>query len=89
MEMGHRRRKGLQCSKELLITVPCLVHFDPNLPLILTCDPSNYGIGMVLAHKLPDGSEHPIGYASRSLSSAEHNYSQLEKEGLSCIFGIK
>ena len=38
---------------------------------------------------MSDGSERPIGYASRTLSLSERNYSQLEKEGLSCIFGSK
>ncbi len=60
-----------------------LAHFDSNLLLTLACDASAYIIGAVLAHKMPDGTEKPIGYASRTLSS------QLEKEGLSCVFGIK
>ena len=38
---------------------------------------------------MPDGSEQPIGYVSRTLNSAECNYSQLEKEGLSCVYRIK
>ena len=76
-------------SKDLLTSSPLLVHFDPKLPLILACDASAYGIGAVLAHRMPDGSEQPVGYASLTLNSAERNYSQLEKEGLSCVFGIK
>ena len=66
-----------------------LVHFDSTVPLTLACDASAYGIGAVLAHRFPDGSESPIGYASRTLNEAERNYSQLEKEGLSLVFGIK
>ena len=36
-----------------------------------------------------DGTERPIAYAWRTFNPAERNYSQLEKEGLSCIFGIE
>ena len=84
-----KQDKAFRESKELLTSSQLLVHFDPKLPLLLACDASAYGIGAVLAHKMPNGSEKPIGYASRTLNSAERNYSQLEKEGLSCVFGVK
>jgi len=38
---------------------------------------------------MDDGSEHPIAYASRTLSNAERNYSNLEREALSLVFGVK
>ena len=62
-----------------------LVHFDPKLKLTLACDASAYGIGVVLAHKYPNGSEKPIAYASCTLTKA----SQIEKESLTCIYGVK
>ena len=46
-------------------------------------------LGAVISHVIPDASERPIGYGSRSLSKNEQNYSQLEKEALAIIFRIK
>ena len=89
MDLGSSSGNAFAVSKELLTSSNCLTHFDSSLDLTMTCDASNYGLGEVLSHKMPDGSERPIAYASRTLNSAERHYSQLEKEGLSCIFGIK
>ena len=75
--------------KEALTTTKVLAHFSPDLPLGLACDASAVGIGAVLFHRYPDGAERPIAYASKSLTSAEKNYSQIEREALSIIFGIK
>jgi hypothetical protein len=57
--------------KAQLVSDHVLVHYDVSKPLLLACDASPYGVGAVLAHKFPDGSERPIGYASRSLNSAK------------------
>ena len=57
--------------------------------MTLACDALQYGLRAVLSHRMDDGSEHPTEYASRTLSSAERNYSNLEREALALVFGLK
>ncbi|UYV80717.1 K02A2.6-like [Cordylochernes scorpioides] len=65
-----------------------LIPFDTNLPVTLTTDASPVGIASVLPHGI-NKVEHPIAFASRSLTDAEQNYSQLDREALAIVFGTK
>uniref|UniRef100_A0AAV2MR29 ribonuclease H n=1 Tax=Knipowitschia caucasica TaxID=637954 RepID=A0AAV2MR29_KNICA len=73
--------------KELMVSQKVLTHYNPELPPRLACDASPYGVGAVLSHAMPDGVEKPIAYASKTLSRAEQNYAQIEREALGIVFG--
>ena len=59
--------------------------FDPKLQTKITCDASKFGLGATLEQKFNNIWE-PIAFASRTLTRAESNYCQLEKEILSIVF---
>ena len=82
-------QKSFEDSKIRLLSAYLLVHFDTEKKIILICDASQYGIGAVMAHIMEDGSERPIAFASRTLAPAEKKYSQIEKEALGVVFGVK
>ncbi|XP_054259367.1 uncharacterized protein K02A2.6-like [Macrosteles quadrilineatus] len=80
--------KTFQESKSWVLDSSLLVHYDVKKPIVLTCDASPRGVAAVLSH-LIDGQERPIAFASKTLSSSERNYSQLHREALALIFGVK
>ena len=88
-EWSEDCERVFQSSKESLTKAPVLAHYDPSLPMVMAADASAYGIGAVISHRHPDGSEQPIEYASRTLTKSERNYAQGEKEALLLVFGIK
>ena len=80
---------AFQQAKDQLTSSRVLAHYDPALPIKLAADASAYGVGAVIAHVFADGTEHPIAFASRTLTSSERNYAQIEKEALALIFGVR
>ena len=78
-----------RAAKQSLSSDSVLEHFNLQLPLRLAGDPSCYGIGAVLSHQYPDGSERPTAYASRTLLLSERNYTQIKRETLSLVFRIQ
>ena len=85
----QRCQKSFEQAKQTLTSNKVLMHYNPSLPIRMAEDMSAYGIGAVVAHVLPDGTERPVAFASRTLTSTERNYAQVEKEALSLIFVVK
>ncbi|KAL7078708.1 hypothetical protein ACQ4LE_002702 [Meloidogyne hapla] len=83
------QEKAFEKIKSILSSDLLLTHFDPQFEIIVTADASNYGVGAMISHKFPDGSEKAIEYASKSLSQSEKNYGQIEKEGLALVFAVQ
>ncbi|QQP56676.1 Uncharacterized protein FKW44_001419, partial [Caligus rogercresseyi] len=73
--------------KQHLSKAPVLAHYDPALPLYLTTDASPIGLGAILSNVV-DGIDRPIAFASRKLTPAERNYSQIDREATGIIFGL-
>ncbi|XP_048579360.1 uncharacterized protein K02A2.6 [Nematostella vectensis] len=81
-------QKAFTSVKSMITVDNVLVPYNPDLPIILDCDASAYGLGAVLSHQIPDGTERPIAFASRTMNSSEKNYAQIDKEALSIVFGV-
>lgn len=75
--------------KNALISPEVLIPYDPKLPLLLATDASQVGLGAVLSHRLHNGQERPIAYASRTLTATERKYPQMDKEALAIIWAVQ
>ena len=86
-EWNQEQEKAFEYAKKAIVKSKGLVSFNRKRPLVLTCDASPYGIGSVLAH-MADGEEQPIAFASPTLTAAEKNYPQIEREALAIWWSV-
>lgn len=70
--------------KNLITNSPILQYPDFNKPFTLTTDASDIAIGSVLSQNAK-----PVAFYSRTLNSAERNYSTIEKELLAIVASTK
>ena len=84
--------------KEAVCKDITLKFYDPNLPIFIETDASQNGTGVVLLQPLDSNftlNENniptklmPVAFASRTLTSAESNYANIEHELLGVVFGV-
>ena len=87
---GSKERDAFQKGKQKLLgESKFLTRYDLQRPVSLSCNASPYGVSACLTHVMPDGEERPIAFASRTLSTTEKKYVQLEKEALALVYEVK
>ncbi|RDX86171.1 Retrovirus-related Pol polyprotein, partial [Mucuna pruriens] len=87
--LGHPCIEAFQELKNLLTSAPILQAPNLELPFELMCDASNLALGVVLGQRAGvDKPVHVIAYASRTMDSAQLNYTTTEKELLVIVFAL-
>jgi hypothetical protein len=75
------QEEAIQNIKKAVIQDTLLKYYDLGKDTTIQCDASETGLGAAI---MQDGC--PVAYASRSLTSTERRYAQIEKECLAIVF---
>ena len=79
---------AFEALKTAFSQAPVLIHFNPNDPIVIKTDASDYAIAAILSQITPsNGDIHPVAFYSHGLAPAEMNYEIYDKE-LLAIFGV-
>ena len=81
---GPEHDKALNELKRTIASADILAYFDATKPVTIQTDACTYGLGATL---LQDG--RPVAFASKSLTTTESNYSNIEREMLAIVFGLE
>ena len=85
-----KQQKAFNELKNAFSSTPILTHFNPNNPIVVETDASDYVIAAILSQISPkDGNIHPIAFYSRGMSPAKLNYEIYDKELLAIYEAFK
>ena len=84
------RQEAFEALKQALLKAPVLKLADVKKPFRVITDASDFAVPGVLLQQGPlESSWTPVAYASRKLSSAERNYTAVERETIAVVFAVK
>ena len=75
--------------QQAFTSAPILQHFQPDLPLTIEADASDFALGCILSQPSSDGTLHPVCFYSRKFTTAELNYPIYDKELLAVVESFK
>lgn len=84
LQLDTQKREAFAKLKAVFQTAPILTHFDPDTPIRVETDTSNYAIGAILS-QLQLGRWHPVAFLSRKLQGPEVRYTTPEAEMLAIL----
>ena len=82
---GEKQQTAFKKLIEKFIAQPVLAHFDPEKPITIETDASDYAIGACLTQPDEKGKQHPVAYFSRKMTAPELNYEIHDKELLAIV----
>jgi len=88
-EWSDKRQEAFETLKKAMITEPILQHFDPERPVTIETDSSDYAIGAICSQPDEKGTLHPVAYYSRKLKDPERNYDIHDKELLAMVEALR
>jgi len=87
---GSSQKEAFNSLKKILSSEDALLaHYDPQAETRVSADASSYGLGAVLEQQQKDKTWLPVAYQSRSLSSCEQRYAQIEEEALAATWACE
>lgn len=84
---GNKAENSFKNLKILLTSEPILANPNYDLPFIIQCDASDFGVGAVLVQGVGDV-EKIVAYMSQKLSAAQRKYQTTERECLAVLMAI-
>jgi RNase H-like domain found in reverse transcriptase len=87
-ELSEAARQAFEALRQKLLSPPVLALPRRDGHLWLDTDASDAQLGCCLVHEQPSVPAIPLGYWSRTLSTAERNYSTTEKECLAIVWAV-
>src|SRR6266545_1258226 len=85
----QEQQQAFERLKQIISSVPVLVHPDFNRPFVLYTNASKEGLGAILAQKGQDKRIHPITFISYKNNCHKRNYPITNLEGLVVFWAVK